>query len=304
MSTPKFVQTLSRRQLLGAAAATGAALALPRWGHSAEVTAENVELDRIHPMEPNTEAWARTAYTLVNHQAAATRIVARAAAEYRRTKNFKYMEQALMFGFIHFRFVDKGGAQIKVAQQYRKFAELAIDQHPNEAGGYVWGAMFIGLEMLSRGILNSLNMLPALDEKLKVGETKYADYYHGMALLMRGKVLIKAPPFPVSVGDFKKGMAILDKVGKHMLGTFAQYHPIYAEAKLLTSGPEEALKVLDQLDGVVPPDLGTNYILQMARHDAKVLRQAIKAGKYDRYTFDVLTYPVPERLPYVPAGRG
>lgn len=295
--------SFSRRQLLGSAVASGAVLTLPRWGRSAELTAETVELDRIHPMVPNSEPWARTAYSLANTQAAATRIVARAAAEYRRTKNLKYMEQALMFGFIHFRFASKGGAQIKVAQQYRKFAELAIDQHPNQACGYVWGSMFIGLEMLSRGILNSLNMLPLLDEKLKVGESKYADYYHGMAPLMRGKVLIKAPPFPVSVGDFKRGMAILDKAGKHMMGSFAQYHPIYAEAKLLTSGPDEALKVLDQLDDVVPPDLGTNYLLQMARHDAKLLRQAIKAGKYDRYTFDVLTYPIPENLPYTPSTK-
>ena len=78
------------------------------------------------------------------------------------------------------------------------------------SGGYVWGAMFIGLEMLARGVLNSLNMLPMLDEKLKIAESKYANYYHGMSALMRGKLLIKAPTFPVSVGNFSKGMATLE----------------------------------------------------------------------------------------------
>lgn len=290
---------INRRTLLYGAALGGAALCLPGWAHAADLTADTVDIDRIHPMVPNTEPWAETAYVLVDHQAAATRIVARAAAEYRTTKNVRYMEQALMFGFIHFRMVDKGGAQVKVAQQYRKFADLAVANHPDHACGYVWGSMYIGLEMLARGVLNALNMLPSLEEKLKVAESRFPDYYHGMALLMRGKLLIKAPPFPVSVGDFTKGLAILERVRATAQSRFAQFHPIYAEAKLLTAGPEAALKVLDQLDEVVPPDLGTNYLLQMARNDANVLRAAIKAGKYDRYTFDVLTYPMPERLPYV-----
>lgn len=64
---------------------------------------------------------------------------------------------------------------------------------------------------------------------------------------------------------------------------------MFSEAAYEADGMEAALAWLDRMEAEVEPiDVATAYVHDATLHDARMLREAIRDGSYNKYTWDPL----------------
>ena len=227
-------------------------------------------------------------------RAGAKKIVDRLWQAHERTGKLKYAEWALVYGYNWWRVAPLGPERIRIARIGRRIAASVETQFPEAPVGYFWGASYAGLEALSRGILDALQLIPDNLRRLEWVDARFPDYFYGGAALLLGKGYIKIPPFPLSIGNLDKGLHYLNKAADWQKGKIAMWYLFYAEAVYLKTGSvPQALAVLDRIGtDVHPVDAGARYALETALIDAASFRKALKAGNYNKYTWDPLLTPL------------
>ena len=152
--------------------------------------------------------------------------------------------------------------------------------------------MFLGVEALTLGILNALQLIPTYEKRLQASVERDPDYFYSMAAILRAKILIKTPPRPLSIGNVSKGLKVLDNVSQSARNKMAIWHLFYAEGELLLEGPGVALKRLHGIqDSVLPVDIATAVTLDQTLSDAVYFESVIEKKKYNKYTWDPVLIP-------------
>jgi tetratricopeptide (TPR) repeat protein len=91
--------------------------------------------------------------------------------------------------------------QQRYFDQGRHFANLLIQERPQEVAGHYWLALNLGgLAEMS----GDLSMIPAIVKEMKIAATLDASYNQGGPHRILGRVYFEAPPWPLSVGDLQK----------------------------------------------------------------------------------------------------
>ncbi len=182
--------------------------------------------------------------------------------------------------------------RIRVARIGGKMAAKYAGDFPDSPVGHTFRGLFLGAEGLSRGVLDSLQLVPEIDRRLKRGVEVDAEYMYGLAQMIQGKLLTKLPTFPMSIGDLDQALELLESVRPLAQGKFAPWYIFQAEAELLAFGQDRALQTLDRLRTEIKPyDVTTIYLYDSMLGDAQAFRQAIADGSYNKYTWDPVLAP-------------
>ena len=282
----KIKSSIDRRRLLGCGGVTIAATLLP---DSSRAALPVQTYDPFAPVKPNYAKFHKQLFD----RKGARHIVDRLWREYVSTGIDDYAIWAMMYWYNYWRLVPLGKERISAAKVGKKMAAQMLSKRKKSAWATFWQASFVGLEAISIGVLNAAQLLPEFKDKMEEVIGLDPDLYYGNAYLGLAKLYIKAPAFPVSLGNPEKGYRMLDKAGQYQEGKFALWYQFLAEAEMNRSGKQAAYRILDRLEKEVqPPDIASQYILETARMDAASFRLAVEEGRYNKYKWDPLYEPL------------
>ncbi len=213
---------------------------------------------------------------------------------YKRDGIKRYGEWALIYLLFWWQTLPPGKPRIQAAQIGQKLSKIYENNHPHEVVGPYWLATFFGSEGISRGPLNSINMIPTLSAKLDRASEIDSSYYYGSVHMVRAKMYIKLPPFPMSTGDLDKGLAELEKARQYQQGRFAMWYLVLAEAEHQRAGETAARDALARLSEVCPDNLVTAFVYEVSMFMAEKLAKALDDGRYNKYTYDPLLESIEE----------
>ncbi|RMF12723.1 MAG: hypothetical protein D6761_12265 [Candidatus Dadabacteria bacterium] len=281
----------SRRQLLVQTAAGIAAAANPLRAQAAPSIA-TVPLDYLDPARPLDHVYEIMRPTLFDLGQAQIAIE-RSWKAYTRSGDAKYAEWASLYAFNYWRMVDLGDARIRAARIGTKLTQQFRADHPEHPGGHFWSATFLGLEAISRGILDATQLIPEYQKHLERAAAMDETYFYASPLIGLAKLYVKAPRFPVSVGNLDRGLEYLEKARPYQEKHFAIWYVFKAEADYLKTGDTaQAIRWLDAMRSVRPVDSATQYALEMSIQDGVSLRKAISGGDYNKFKWDPLLTPL------------
>lgn len=223
---------------------------------------------------------------------------------FRKDHKLSSANAAVLWNFLLWRATPLGEKRIRVAMLGRKMAQKMQEQFPDRVDGYSWDATFMGMEGLSRGVLQTLYMIPdflaQLERSIKMDES----YFYGMGLMLMAKMYLKLPVFPVSMGDPAKAHAYLNLARPYQEHSYAFFYNVLAEAQLIAGEEQKALATLDSFaDTITATTKAEQFTLDLAIHDAAQFRKVIKDGTYDKYMFDPFLVPIEDFRGFVLAQR-
>ncbi len=283
---------LSRRQTIAGTAAGIAVLHVPP-----SALAGSMPVDWYDPYTPVAENIDTVYRTVLLPPDGPKHAAERVWTEYTTTGILKYAEWAPQFMYLWWRLETETSERIRVARIGQKMAAEIQRRTPESVLGPLYGAMFIGFEALSRGVLNSLQIVPRMMEQAKEVVERQPGFLYGLAELMLARVLFKAPPFPMSRGDLTKSMAYIELARPYAEGKFAPWYLFLAEALHLTEQASELERLLDTWESAIKPtDKFTMMNLEITRIDMANLKAALADGSYDRYLWDAYLVPMDRRI--------
>ncbi len=281
--------TFKRRTALLASGAAAAQAVLPSRARS---SVADLPVDSFDPMRPLDHLYEQIRPALFDQQFAQA-VVERMWRQFKSTGDPRYAEWAMMYTYNLWRMVPLGQPRARTARIGLRMAGEFKNARPNSVVGPFWSAIYIGLDALSRGILETVQNLPEFQRLLDFAEEIDPNYIYGMVLTAQAKMLIKVPPFPISVGNIDKGMEYLERAKPLQEGVFALWYLFLAEARYLQEGPESWFATLDLMKADVKPvDGASAFVLETSLIDGAALRKAIETNTYNKYKWDPLLTPI------------
>jgi len=163
---------------------------------------------------------------------------------------------------------------------------------PDTPAAIVWPGLMLSLEVLTKGVMNSLQMAPAIRAQYERARKEAPDYFHGLGYWALGRLYYKVPGFPVSFGNVEKSEALLE--------TALERDPKFSIIALFLAETKAMLGKMDQFYDLLEriPQMGyATYFAKYAQWpvmaEADALREVVEAGDYDRYSWDPLLVPYP-----------
>jgi hypothetical protein len=284
---------LNRRELLQAGAA---GIVLAQTGRlSAQSASEALRSAPIAALDPfgPPENYTRVR-PLFFEPDAGRAAVERFWREYESGKDLRMAERAFVYAFAWFRAERSQGRRLQILKVSQKMTAVVSQDHARHPAGPVWGSVFLGMEAVTSGILNTLKLMPIYMNLLEKAQQIDPDYYYGISGLLRAKLYTKAPPFPVSVGNPAKAWPELQRMEPLAKGIWSTWYLACAEAELARGGKAAAYRWLDRMTSEIKPRLAhLAYDLEIAKRDATSFREVVESGTYDKYTWDPVTV-IPE----------
>lgn len=219
-------------------------------------------------------------------------IIQRLLRAYQEKGDTRYLIWSLSYTFLLWQSVPQGEERIRVSLLGGKIVEELTKRMPDSYIPAFWGAVFMGTLGLSRGVLNTLQLVPEFIKRLKRVEEAAPRYFYGSASLLLAKMYIKLPPFPLSLGNLPLGMEYLEKARPYQEKRYALWYVVKAEGEYLLYGKEKAFATLAGLAEVCPVDVTTRYTYEMAMYLSERFREAVESGTYDKYLWDPLLEPI------------
>lgn len=285
---------IDRRDFLQSGVAAAALIAwAPHVVASSLEFAGNAALDQLDPFAP-ADGYPRARSLFFDPEAGRV-AVERHWRAFEDSRQIRMAERAFVYAFAWFRALPDRNRRLQIVRAAQKMAAIVAREQGQHPAGPVWGTVFLGMEAVTSGILNTLNLIPTYMDLLTKAQKIDPDYYYGLPGMMRAKLYTKAPPFPVSVGDPAKAWPELDRIAGLSKGVWATWYLACAEAELSRGGKAKAFAWLDRMEVEVRPRLvHLAYDLEIARRDAVEFRSVVTNGTYDKYTWDPVTV-LPER---------
>lgn len=217
------------------------------------------------------------------------RIVERHWQAFGQSGDAELGEWGLAQAYIWWRTTATRDDRVRVAITGRKMAEAFRGKHHTHPAGLFWSAAFMGMEALSRGLLNALHMVPQFQSNLDRVRAENPDYFYSFATLLMAKMFYKVPAFPMSIGNLNMAQQLLDERRDVWEGRVATWYLWQAEINLIRGRRDQAYAWLDRIETEVEPvDNATAYLFDTTRVDALELKRVVESGTYDRYQWDPL----------------
>ena len=260
-------------------------------GVAARTSLESLPLPALDPFGPPGKYYDQLR-ALFREPADVERVIQRLWKEYKRTGEKKYAFWILNYTNLLWQGLEDPEKRRKVAMGAVKLARKLARDYPNDPEPAFWEPVFLGFYALSVGVLNALQYLPQYQARLKWLLKHRPDYFYGGAYLLLARLYMKAPPFPISIGDLDKAFEYLEKARPYQEKRYALWHIFKAEAEYLRYGKERMLKTLQEIDEVCPVDVTSRYTYEIAKYYAEELIKATETGEYDQYQWDPLLKPI------------
>jgi hypothetical protein len=178
----------------------------------------------------------------------------------------------------------------RVAQLLFRVGKKLSEVAPDLPHGFMAQTIALGLEAISAGILNALQIIPLYQRNLKKAMELNPRYHWGLPITLTAALYTKTPPFPVSVGNLSEAEKYYQEGGKIARGKSALWYLFYAEYLYIVKNEiREVHRLREQMKKEMdPPDAYEYYIYDLSEGDFKNLIQVIEEGRYDRYLYSPL----------------
>lgn len=141
--------------------------------------------------------------------------------------------------------VDAADQKKKIFQMAKDAALKATKISPDRVEGHIWLAVALGNWGEVNGVLKSLSLVPEIERNFNEVLTKDPNADEAVAYRALGRVYMKAPGAPLSVGDLAKSEQYLRKACE--LGPFNKKNYYYlAETLVKRKQNDKALEVIEK----------------------------------------------------------
>lgn len=175
------------------------------------------------------------------------------------------------------------------------YAKLAVQMGkemikiaPNRPEGYHWVGAGLGMIGLTRGVLNSLQIVAEIRRNFEKSYELDPSYLNGSAMVQMARLYTMVPGFPISIGDKEKALQLLLKA-KEIGPNFTLTHVYLADLYWHFGKTLEALAVLDEMARRKPTTEVEFFLNSVNAEKAKELRKLITAGVKRDPFYDVLS---------------
>lgn len=204
-------------------------------------------------------------------------------------KDFDLRIKTAVYGFWCWRLEKTDNKRrLRFATLAFQMGKEAAELRPGRAEGHHWIGVGLGMIGLTRGVLNSLQLVPQGIRALERSAAIDPDYYNGSARAQLARMYTMLPGFPISIGDRKKALEYITPLRKKFPGAALWY--LY-EADLLWSfgRKDEALVLLDQFEKSKPVFDHEYFTYHTSKGKAELLRKLITSGAPRDPFFDVVS---------------
>ena len=179
-------------------------------------------------------------------------------------------------------------ARLRYATTAVRMSTEAVALKPGRAEGHHWLGAGLGMVGLTRGVLNSLQMVPdikrAFDRSIEIDP----DYLDASALGQLSRLLTMVPGFPVSIGSRSKAMEYVREAAQR--GPNQTLYPLYKADLLWAAGDDEAaLTELERIPAMKPESEIQFFTYETSKQKAKELAELIRSGARRDPFYDVLS---------------
>jgi tetratricopeptide (TPR) repeat protein len=189
---------------------------------------------------------------------------------------------------------DDNAKRMKLANIALKASQELIKLNPKSEEGYYWMGASLGMIGTTRGVLNSLQLLPELKKAFETAITINDSYIHYNAYAHMGHLYLRLPGFPVSIGDRAKGLEYLKKaIQKDPKDAIAYLY--LADFYWMTNEPALAMEQLKKIFPLKADCPEQYFTLETSKRKAKFIIAAIEKGEKRDPLFDV-TSDVPPQV--------
>ncbi len=281
-------ESLNRRKMVKSAAAIGAASLAPGAGQALG----ELRLADLDPYRQSTSVYPLIRAGLFQLEPVKD-LVSRIWRAFENGGDPALGDWALLYWFNYWRLVELGQERVRAARVGKKMARKVLVANGGSPLTKFWLASFAGLEVIALGVLNAAQMIPDIKAAFEDVNREQPDLYYANALVGLAKIYVKAPTFPVSVGDLEKGRLYLDLAETHQRGKFALWYLFRAEYEIVTGNQAAAFAILDSMaTEVKPADIASAIILDTTLIDARSLQREVEAGSYNKYNWDPMFTPL------------
>jgi hypothetical protein len=235
------------------------------------------------------EHYWKTTHRFMYDPSALRRIVNLLFSRYRESGLLDLAEGAFFYGYSLWRALEDREEREKVTALIYKMGEEVEKRHPRAPLGFLMQAGATGMHIVTTGILNALHLAPKYRGMLEEGIRRDPQYFYGLLQILMGALYLKAPPFPVAVGDLNKAREYLEKAEVYARRKYGFWYIFYGEYLLLTAGLEATLKLREELvKETSPPNAYLAYIRDSAITDLDRLIERYRKKEYDKYLYSPL----------------
>lgn len=146
------------------------------------------------------------------------------------------------------------------------------------AAGHFWYAAGIMMWGLTRGVLNSLQLVPEAKAAMEKSIAIDPNYMYASGKLQLCRLYTLLPGFPLSLGDFKKALELCLE-GQKGGPNFAMSNLYIADLYWAAGNKALALKELDKLKEMKPQSEYEYLVLEVAKDKAVEFRKFVADGK-------------------------
>lgn len=169
-----------------------------------------------------------------------------------------------------------------------KQAKEMVEHKPDRAEGYHWLGAGIGMVGLSRGVLNSLQLVPQIRSNLEKSAALDPNYLDASALLQLGRMYTVLPGFPLSVGDKRRAMEyILDS--KKRASNFTLTNLYLADLLWALGKNDEAIAEIEKIPAMKPKNEVEYFTYEVNKKKGQELLELIRSGTKREPFYDVLS---------------
>lgn len=204
-------------------------------------------------------------------------------------KDFDVRVRTAIFGFYAWRLEKKDNKRrIHFAKLAYIMGKEAAELRPDRAEGWHWMGAGLGMIGLTRGVLNSLQVIPQGKAAFEKSIALDPNYFDASAIAQMARVYTMVPGFPISIGDKKKALEFILEAKKR--APTASLWTLYLADVLWALGEnEEALAALSKFDAQKPTLEHEYFTYHTSKPKKDELLALIKSGASRDPFHDVLS---------------
>lgn len=178
--------------------------------------------------------------------------------------------------------------RLQFAKLAYRMGKEAAELQPKRAEGWHWMGAALGMIGLTRGVLNSLQLIPQGKQALEKSIALDPDYFDASAMAQLARVYTMVPGFPLSIGDKKKALELLQEA-RRRAPTASLWTLYYADLLWALGRGDEALAELAKFDAQKPTVEHEYFTYHTSKAKREELEKLIRSGAARDPFHDVLS---------------
>ncbi len=177
--------------------------------------------------------------------------------------------------------------KLRMAKLMTQLGKTATELRPDGAEGWHWYGAGLGTIGLTQGVLNSLQLVPEIKRAFERSIELNPNYLEGSALLQLARLYTMVPGFPISIGDHKKALELLNEALTRSKGNQSLHHMYIADVLWAAGKEEEALKHLKMVNVPVENEI-QYFVYEVSKDKAAEMEALIRSDARRDPFYDVI----------------